>query len=995
MRIRFSLFAKLFLFHFVTLLALAVTVTLLSMHWGRQEARNAIVREAENALGLLKTAAFGGLDSLDVPAAHAMLDGVSRFQNVRCIGVFNGNGELVLERNWQRSGWTNQRTFNVQTDPGVRWTSEMASLLELHRDSQGRLQGAIFVGMSVQSLAAGSFSLLGSQLLPALVCVVLLAGGSYLFSRRMIHPLKTIIERTARVSRGDLVTEVKFDSSDEFGMLASTFNKMLEDLRNTTFSKDFVNNILRSMREALVVVSMDGKIVTVNNAICKVLGCAARDLVGMPFRRMLAQPETELPTQQFQTMKSLVQNVELELKTKNGRRIPFYFSVAILKSDKLAEGFVWVGHDITEQRMADRALKQAKEEAEATARSKAEFLANMSHEIRTPLNAIVGMTRLLVATSLDGEQRDFTQTIQTSSEALLEIIDDLLNYSKIEAGKYELNTQPFSVQDCVEEAIDLLSGKAAEKHLELGYLLHSSVPTSVQGDPTCVRQILVNLISNAVKFTVRGEVVLSIRARTTSTRETEVAFHIEDSGIGIPEDRINRLFKSFTQADATTKQRFGGTGLGLAICKRLCELMGGGISVQSEVGVGTTFRFTIRVKEAPQPPSPLRGKVPELMDKSLLVASKSRVNREMVRRLAELWGMRVTACNSSGSALKKAKHETFDFAVLDSRLSPVSGRPLIARMLGLVKEAKPALLQLCFKGRKSGRHQADAVLTKPIKPSMLYGTLLSIVEGKPLQDGPRLARNFEEGMAERHPLRILIAEDNVVNQKVALRLLEQLGYNGTIARSGLEALEALERKSYDLVLMDIRMPEMDGIETTRQICRRWPRTRRPRIIAMTANAQSSDRELCLQAGMDGYISKPFKFEVLVEALENTTQLKSEEAQIQTSPVDMETLVRFRKSLGSFEMFRELVETFLEDTPELLRKMHEGIEGGDSRLVYRSAHSLKSNCAMFGAQRMSEMARDLEALGENAKLEEVVSRLPALEAAFEEVRGVLAAAGGEG
>ncbi len=980
------LFGKLFRFQIATLLLVAVLVFGLSLVWGRGLARDALESSAQDACALLKQSAFGA-DSLDVAAARVALEGIGAMQGVELAAVFNAEGRPVLERNFQRAGWESGRRLDAIDDVGIHWMDGYAAYCELARGVDGDLVGAVYVGMSDQMIGAVSYSLLAAFVLPTGLGLVLLGTLTFYFSRRTTRPLQTIIDRTALVSRGDLTSEIHLESADEFATLAETFNKMLKDLRKTTFSRNFVDNILRSMREALLVVSLEGKVVTVNEVFCKQLGFSERDLIGLSFRRLLAHPDTELPTQEFQSMQSLVQNVELEMKTKSGKTVPFYFSVAVLRQGEMADGFVWVGHDIIEQKLAGRAMKQAKEAAEETARAKAEFLANMSHEIRTPLNAIVGMTRLLLTTELDSEQREFTSTIQTSSAALLEIIDDLLNYSKIEAGKYELNTQPFSVQHCLEESIDLLAAKAAEKHLEIGYLMQPSVPDTVVGDSTCLRQVLVNLVANAVKFTVRGEVVVSVRARPLGSK-VELTFHVEDSGIGIPPDRIDRLFRSFTQADATTKQRFGGTGLGLAICKQLCEMMGGTISVQSEPGVGTTFRFTIVVTDAQQTPGPLRGKVPELMDKSILVASRSRLNREVLRRLAEQWGMQPTTLNSSSKVVDAFRKNHYDFAVLDTRLPDVSGRALFDKVAPRARAEETALIALAFKGPKARPKGADAVLYKPVKPSQVYGQLLAIVDGRPASGTANEPPKLESGMGKRHPLRILLAEDNAINQKVALRLLERLGYTATVAHNGLQVLELLERENFDLILMDVRMPEMDGIEATRQICRRLPRGERPRILAMTANAQHSDRKVCLEAGMDDYITKPVKTDVLIKALRDTQPRKASGPKQLKKPVESDVLTRFRESLGSVDMFRELVETFLEDTPDLIEKIKEGVEQGDVELVYRSAHSLKSNCRMFGANPLADLCLELEDRGDRGELEGLESRLESLERMFEQVREVL-------
>jgi PAS domain S-box-containing protein len=891
--------------------------------------------------------------------------------------------------------------------------------------------------------------------------VLLLAGVlfSFIVARKLTRPIMQLAETATAVAGGDLNARAAVRSRDELGALGEAFNHMASELAESyglleerveeraralaSANQELEQEIgereraerslaaaharLRSVLDAATQVSIiatdvSGTITVFNSGAEHMLGYRAEDMIGKQTPEIIhlasevIQRGEELsrkvgyPVEGFDVFVTYAREHEFERRDwtyvrKDGSHITVSLVVtAVRDADDEIVGFLGVAEDVTDQKRAEMELRQAKEAAEAASRAKSAFLANMSHEIRTPMNAIIGMTELVLDTDLTTEQREFLDCVAESGEALLDVVNDILDFSKIESGRLVLESTAFDLHENIGDTMKSLAVRAHRKGLELACRVCPEVPQVVVGDRTRLRQVLVNLVGNAIKFTDSGEVVLEVDRQTQTNGEVVLHFSVKDTGIGISRDQQAAIFEVFQQADSSTTRRFGGTGLGLTISSRLAELMGGRVWVDSEVGHGSTFhvtaRFGLQDHDSVAPADVARE---DLHGVRVLIVDDNATNRRILEETLRGWGMEPICAPGAQEALQLARQahgagQPFQVVLTDSNMPGVDGFTL-AQQIRREDGVGGTVIMMLTSGDRPGdisrceELEIASYMLKPIKRSELYEAMLMGLGGR-VRARKEHKRRAVVTEHKTRPLRILLAEDSLVNQKLAIALLEKRGHSVRVANNGREAVAAVESQHFDLVLMDVQMPEMDGLEATAAIRQREEQTGdRVPIIAMTAHAMRGDRRRCLHAGMDGYVAKPIRIGQLLDAIRSAVDADADAVASESEPSSAENIVDWAKALdavgGDHDLLKTLTQSVIEETPRMIDAVRRSVADGDSARLQLTAHTLKGSMRYFGANRAIQLAFRLEKMGEDGNLDDAAAALVSLEAEMDRLLRALA------
>ena len=994
-----------------------------------------------NALAnILGTNSTAPLAFKDPNSARDILQALAAKPHILAAVIYDREGKPFAV--YRRGDWRGEFSPPKAESDSARFTSNRVLLFQ-SIVFQGEKIGTVFLEgdtLEYQQLLFGYLIFFG-------LIVAAVSFAAFAMAERLQRPISDPIlglAWTAKMVTGtrDYSIRARKNTEDEVGLLIDGFNGMLEQIqkRDTELlnareglekrveertieleqeiadrqraqgalreSEERIRLILDSTAEAIFGTDSLGNCTFCNPATLRLLGYNSADLLlGKCVHNLIHHSRadgTRVAEEDCEIAKTLNQGEGIQSDQDvfwraDGTSFPVeYWAYPVRKAGEPV-GSVVTFLDITERKRAQAALLEAKEAAEAASLAKSEFLANMSHEIRTPMNGIIGMTELTLDTTLTAEQRDYLTLVKSSAGSLLHIINDILDFSKIEAGKLELEKTDFRIRDLFRDTLKTLAQRTDAKMLELCARISPKVPMVLIGDPTRLRQLILNLVGNAIKFTENGNIVVNAELESRSRDEVRLHISVADTGMGIPLDKQQIIFDSFAQVDGSTTRRFGGTGLGLTISRQLVELMGGRMWVESELGKGSTFHFTCNFQLGASLDSgddPVLGRMLSGLD--ILVVDNNSVNREIFAEMLTGWGMKPTLAGGGAEALRlleKAQKagQAFPIVLLDALMPHISGFDVLQRI-----QSSPGLAGAVIVLLASTRLAANSArcremgikhcLTKPVGQSELLDAILLAVGQRPLEK-----QSDESGAHLPHPqpgraLNILLSEDNLVNQKLAVRLLEKAGHRVTLAGTGREALAAWESAGlpgFDLLLMDIQMPEMDGMEATAAIRKReGPSGRHVPIVAMTAHAMRGDKEKCLAGGMDGYVSKPINSAELFAEIERC--LAAPERSKTMSEISQGTEVQIdRASLldrveGDQELLTEMIHLFLDDAPNLLAAMRDAVQRGDMTVLERTAHSLKGAASNLSARGTASAALRLEKDAKNNDMESALGSLVEVE-----------------
>jgi PAS domain S-box-containing protein len=908
--------------------------------------------------------------------------------------------------------------------------------------------GYVHVGMDRDLIRHSIRQAVGQQALLMGIIFIITVSAAYLLMGGVARPLKELTRYANRLASGENTIDAHAIAGDglspilvrgdEVGQLAHSFQHMVHEVvareqrlkraeETLRHSEQHFRSLIENVTDLVIKLAGDrgGTIEYVSPSVERMLGWSAEQMRGRPFAD-LAWPDdrqsAEAAVAQTRSQPGMVSTVELRLRHQDGSWRLTEAHINNLLEDRAVRGIVVHVRNVTERKRAEQ-LGKEKELAEAANRAKSEFLANMSHELRTPMNGIIGMTELALDTPLAPQQREYLDLVRVSADSLLTIINDILDFSKIEAGKLEIECIDFRLRDSLGDAIKALGVRASNKGLELTCAIAADVPDELLGDACRLRQIVINLIGNAIKFTSEGEVALAVRVQSQPGTGVCLQFSVRDTGIGIPADKQQLIFDAFSQADASTTRKYGGTGLGLAIARQLVSMMGGKLWVESQPSDGSTFYFTaVFGLGQPAPARPIDAGGVSLHNLPVLIVDDNATNRRLLLDMLVNWGLRPQAVDCGQAALEMlersaAEGEAFGLVLLDGHMPGMDGFEVARRIQQNPANAGLQVLMLTSAGQSGDAARCaefgiQAYLTKPIKQSELLDAILRVLGGPP-RELP-LASGNAPHKATR-PLRVLLAEDNPVNQRVAVRLLEKQGHTVAVVDTGRRAVEAVARGVFDLVLMDVQMPEMDGFEATLEIRRREQSgVKRATILAMTAHAMKGDRERCLAAGMDGYVSKPIHQQELFEAIASLTGDNrpigdgqpigdSQPAGGNHSPAAprppgasdagelvFDKLGALEHLAGDEELLSELIHVFLDSVDQQLAELSAAACCGDQAAARRVAHAVKGAASHIGARQVQRAAAAIEASPPGGDAASVQAALAELERIVAHSRSVLRA-----